>query len=150
MRLWLCLISVAVYGQTLSLPTKVSASPGTYTELSLTISPGQSKLTALQWEVVFPGEQATLDTFRLGPAGQSAKKNLQCAGAWRSPAKTYVERCVLAGGLDAIRDGDIAAFKFKIGRTTGPITIRIENAKGVSADLKAIDFAPSEGEILVK
>jgi len=100
---------VAVYGQTLSLPTKVSASPGTYTELSLTISPGQSKLTALQWEVVFPGEQATLDTFRLGPAGQ-----------------------------------------FKIGRTTGPITIRIENAKGVSADLKAIDFAPSEGEILVK
>ena len=150
MRLWLCLISVSLYGQTLQLPAKTDASPGTYAELALTFSPGQSRLAALQWEVTFQGDQTTLDRFRLGPAGQSAKKTLQCAGTWQIPNKVYVERCVLAGGIDAIGAGDIAAFRFKIGRATGPITIRVENAKGVSADLKETDFGPSEGKILLK
>jgi hypothetical protein len=143
-------MSVTLYGQTLQLPAKTSASPGTSTELALTFSPGQSRLSTLQWEVIFQDGQTTLDAFRLGPAGQSAKKNLQCAGTWRVPNKVYVERCILAGGLDAIGAGDVATFRFKIGRATGPIAIRVENAKGVSADLKETDIGPSEGKILLK
>lgn len=145
---WLMLVAVRLYGQSLQLPSEVNATRNSNVTLALSLSAGQRKLTALQWEIVVPIEQTTLETYKVGSMGRSAEKTLQCAGG-RVAGKLHIYRCILAGGLKPIQNGDVADLRFSV-RNASLIKIRIENAKGVSADLKATDFAASEGRIVIR
>jgi hypothetical protein len=149
-KLWLLFIALRLCGQTLQLPNEVTATSGSEAVLKLTLSAVHLKLTAMQWDIVIPAEQTTLEVHSVGEAGQSAEKVLQCAGDGRATGKIHTYRCILAGGVKPIPSGDVAELRFKIRRDAGPIKVRIEHAKGVTADLKGTDFAPSEGTIVVR
>jgi len=148
-RFSLPFIGLSLYAQTLQLPREVVKISGSEAVLKLTLSAADKKLTAMQWDIIIPAEQ-TLETHNLGAAGRSAEKVLQCAGDARVGGKVHTYRCILAGGLKPIPSGDVAELRFKIRRDAGPIKIRIDHAKGVTADLKATDFASSEGTIVVR
>jgi hypothetical protein len=149
-RLGLSCLALPLFAQTLQLPHEAAVVSGG-TALNLTFSGAQAKLTAMQWEIVVPAEQMTLETYTPGAASRSAEKLLQCAGSWRVASKIYVHRCILAGGVKPIPDGTVAELKFKMrGKKRGPAIIRVERTKGVTADLKAADLASSECRIAIR
>lgn len=118
--------------------------------MPLALASGTIKPSSLQWEIVVPVGEATLEASKPTATAQSLGKTLQCGGERREAAgNVSAYRCILAGGGKPLGDGDVAELRFKLLKTSGSVKIRVENGKGVSPDMKTVDFKPSEGKINV-
>ena len=108
--------------------------------------------TALQWELAVPA-QITIEVSGMvtGDAAEGAGKSLTCA-AKKSEGAGRIFACVLAGGLKAIPEGAIAIVRYQAAEKAPPgkITVRLENAVGVSADLKKIVVSSGTGVITIR
>lgn len=70
----------------------------------------------MQWELTIPAARLELAERSpyLGRAAQNSGKSIKCSGAWKKPAATYSQRCILAGGLRPLENGVIATLEFNV------------------------------------
>jgi len=108
--------------------------------------------TALQWELAVPA-QITIEVSGMvtGDAAERAGKSLTCA-AKKSEGAARIFACVLAGGLKAIPAGTIAIVRYEAAAKASPgkVTVRLEKAVGVSADLKKVAVSSGTGVITIR
>jgi hypothetical protein len=151
MRLyWLMFLTFSLQGQVLSLSSAGKAKRGGETKMVLTLDAGKTKPTALQWEVIVPVKWAILEANKVGPAAQSAGKALQCGGNLVKEGQVSTYRCILAGGLQVIGNGEVAELSLRMRNQAGDFKISIERAMGVSTDLKTVTFKNAESKINVR
>jgi hypothetical protein len=111
-------------------------------------------LTALQWEMDIPVRALNLDGAPLARAPlvvTDAGKSVNCAVSQRS-AERLLLPCILAGGQKPVPAGMIVLLSVKIGPSAraGTSRIRLQNAVGVTADLKQVPIEAAEGELTVR
>jgi hypothetical protein len=150
--LLVCVISLALYAQTLKVSSK-SASPGERTTAVVSFDlPMGSDVLGLQWETTFSAQQMSIEGS--GPeASDSAKaagKVLRCAG--KTAKELYSYTCILIGGQKQIESGPIAVFNFHISPKAqwGATPVRVGRAEAVTKDLRKIFLPDAEGKVTVK
>jgi hypothetical protein len=145
----LLLGALPVFGQELHI-SSVTSHPGTETTLEISFSRPEGIIPlALKWEIIFPAE--VLNDEGSGPkAGRAATdsgKSLTCA---KRKAYSYV--CILAGGQKPVPSGPVAILHFKIraDTKTGTVTVRIERAEAVTADISKLTLKDAEGIVTIR
>lgn len=148
---WLAFLSFTLQGQVLSLLPVDNAAREGQTKMVLSLHAGPVKPAALQWDIIVPVGKTLLKGTQPPPAVKSSGKSLVCKGNhWVKGRTIYAYRCILAGGVAGLNDGDIAELYFRMQNQPGEFKIRVENAKGVSADLKEVKFPAFESKIKVR
>ena len=107
---------------------------------------------SLQWELAI-SKQVVVEMRDLipGSSAESAGKALACIA--EPPDRDVITyRCVLAGGVQPIRNGPVAIVKYVVAprARTGKAPVRIEKVLGVSKDLSKIEFPKTEGHITIR
>jgi hypothetical protein len=147
---WLVFLSFPLKGQVLSLPSIDNAARDGETKMVLTLKAGPVKPAALQWDIIVPVEKTLLKESHPVPTVKSSGKTLLCKGNhWVKGQTIYAYRCILAGGVQGLENGDIAELYFRMQNQPGEFKIRVENAKGVSADLIEVKFPDFESKVRV-
>lgn len=106
-------------------------------------SPQGKAPVALQWELRVPAALAiAVSDITIGKAAEAAGKSVACAASANKPAKEGEVRytCILAGGTQRIPNGQVAVVHYRVQDKVDKTSIRvaIENAVGVSLDLKSV------------
>lgn len=127
---------------------------GEWVALEIAFQPAAGVLTALQWEVEIPAGALDLDggpLARVPLVVKDAGKSVNCAVSKKS-AERLLMPCILAGGQRPIPAGTIVVLSVKIGpkARAGAVSIRLQNALGVTGDLKQVPVAAAEGELTIR
>ena len=132
--------AVVVMGQSLRIvPSKATGDTSGPFTVMLELSPGKEPV-ALQWEfAVSPVVAIRKTDIEIGRTAKLAGKSLTCVAKASNPGSQV---CVLAGGQKVLGAGPIAVIKCRARAHTHrePIRVAIQNALGVSVDLKRIDI----------
>ena len=137
-------LGVAATAQTLEV-TPATMDRGSANILRITFKPRAEKaITALQWDLVFrQGLRIVPDGVVCGSAAESAGKSLACG---RKPSDGGNQRltCILAGGVQPLREGVIAIIRLEAAGDArkGKTAVDLEKVQGVSP---ALDSVPMEG-----
>ena len=139
--------------QTLQISRQTSVA-GEWAILEIAFQPAaSSSLTALQWEMEIP---ATLQLdgaplARVPLVVKDANKSINCAVSKKS-AEGLLLPCILAGGIRPIPAGTVVLLSMKIGQSARPGTarIRLQNASGVTGDLKQVPIESAEAELTIR
>lgn len=120
----------------------------------LDVPPGMA-LVALQWDFsVPPAIVIAKEDITIGTAAQAARKSLTCAATAKTAGIGVGMRyaCILAGGQDPIRSGQIAIVHYRAQRDVqgAPVRVAIERVLGVSANLKRIDVPNASAIINIR
>ena len=144
--------TVAVFGQSLSIPpcgTDLKM-PGTF--FVTLASPSGKAPVALQWEFWVPPVIAMNPTdISIGSAAESSGKTLTCATKTHDPARRRGMRCtcILAGGDAPIQNGPIVVVQYRVQWDPKGAQVRVaaDNVLGVSPSVQPIPIANVDGVI---
>jgi hypothetical protein len=129
--------------------SSVTKTPGQKVTLEIAANSQPARApVALKWEVIFPAQLMEMEgDAEVGSAAMESGKSLQCTAA-----KSYALDCILSGGQNAIADGPIAIFHFRIRTTAEPktTTIRIERAQAITADSKELSLNNTEASVIIR
>ena len=111
-------------------------------------------LTALQWELEIAAGALDLEDAPLTRAPlvvKDAGKSLSCVVSQES-AERLLLPCILAGGQEPIPAGTIVLLSMKVGpkAKAGVARIRLQNAFGVTSELKQVPIEPADGELTIR
>jgi hypothetical protein len=83
----------------------------------------------------------------IGSAAKDAGKSLEC-----KPLKPYSYRCVLSGSQQAIGEGEIAVYHFRIRTTAAAVTsaLRVERAAATTLDGKREALNDTECTLIIR
>jgi hypothetical protein len=133
---------VPIFGQSLRL-SSATATQGERITLAISLrSPHGQEPTALQWEASIPADQLSFvdEQLPLGPAAQAAGKFVACAVKLLRAATgdTYTSKCILAGGLEPVQDGQVAVLRLQVSpKASGSVEIAVKGM-AVFKDLKQV------------
>jgi hypothetical protein len=137
--------------QSVTLHTSDSAAPGAQTLVDIKLSAGSSQPLIVQWDLVFPSEQLSLDSGYpvIGDAARQAGKQLTCRGSWKKAPKAFAVRCMAAGGRDTIPPGVLATARFTVApvRQTVKLPLTVENIEVLYEGLRLVK-ARKAGSVL--
>lgn len=146
------LCSTPTPGQILRL-TSASGRTGGGVRLDLILdSPSDRRTLALEWVFQIPAAPfRDLNENAVAPSGPDrSSKQLTCAVSTRT--SDYVAlRCVLAGGDGPVPDGKVATIRLRISDSAkpGPTRVLVEDALGVSSDLRELNVHGSEATVTI-
>jgi hypothetical protein len=151
MRFLFLAIPASLMGQALQINPSSAARGAASSFLIRLDSPVAGAPVSLQWELSVP--KAIIVNPRdivLGSSAESAEKSLVCTLASQD-RRSSVFRCLMAGGRKIIGNGTVAVVKYSVSPRAhrGDIQLRIEKARGVSQDVKKIEFPQTGGTITI-
>jgi hypothetical protein len=150
--LLLLVLSIHARAQTLEI-TPVSVDRGSANIIRIALKPKADKpMVALQFDLAFPPALKIQGTDVVsGDAADSAGKSITCA-VHPSPANGSVCTCILAGGQGALQAGTVAIVKFEAAADAAPgaVKLQLQNATGVSPDVKRVPIGNAEATITVR
>jgi hypothetical protein len=136
-------------GQTSSISSVTKAAGEVVTLTIKAVSQPARAPVALKWEVVFPVQLMEMETDspEISAAARDSGKSLQCMAR-----KPYAYICVLSGGENAIADGTIAVFHFRIKAMASPTTttLRIEKTEATAMDLRKWTLNDTEVTVIIR
>jgi hypothetical protein len=150
--LCLLLLAKSPRAQTVAIRTSDSAAPGAKTLVDIELLAGAgAKPLIVQWDLVFPPQQLSLDTGYpvIGEAARQAGKQLTCRGSWKKAPKAFAVRCMVAGGRDTIPPGVLATARFTVAplRQTVKLPLALENIELLDEGLRLVK-ARKAGSVL--
>jgi hypothetical protein len=138
--------------QSLHIPPSAASQQLSGSFLVILTSPAGRSPLALQWKMLVPGDVLiNLKDVAPGSAAESAQKSITCAAGKNLQGKEPSYSCIVAGGQKTISNGPVAVVRYKLNEKTRARTfdIKIEDALGVSANLKKTDIAAVTGVITI-
>ena len=151
-QLLLLIVPQILAAQTLQLSHSTAGRGETGSFLISLEAPSGRGPVSLQWDLAI-SKQVVVGVRDLipGSSAESAGKSLMCvAGTQDRDVATY--RCILAGGVQLIRNGPVAIVKYVVAGNarTGKAPVRIEKALGASSNVSRVDFPKTEGHITIR
>jgi len=151
--IWLLAATLPAYGQVLRLST-ATVEHGSSGSLRLTSeSPKGKEPAALQWVITLPSYGKIKNPrWTAGASAQGSGKTLQCGETRNAQPSSKSLKCVLAGGLKVIPDGEVAVLEFDVASDArrGKVPVSLMDILGATPDAGKLTYRAEGGEITVK
>jgi hypothetical protein len=147
------LASAPLWAQSLHITPSVTSRGTAWSFLVKLSSPEGKEPVSLQWELATPAD-VKVDAANIvaGSTAETAQKSITCAMVKNRGGEAQRFACILAGGKKIIADGTIAVVRYLIPEwaQSGTVTVRVEHALGVTAELAKIELSSADGKITIR
>jgi hypothetical protein len=109
-------------------------------------------LASVQWELLYPAGLTIVPADAVTGSGpESQGKSLVCASRPPRGAERVLV-CILAGGVEPLRGGQLALIRFVAGATAskGSLVVHLEHALGVSASLDSVPLPAVRSTVMIQ